>query len=105
MSQEKLREKLAHVRGELRRARARIKELEGRDAGLAQLAQDALTYGIGVARISPADLYQGPPRPPKPPGYEHLSRATIKAIAETCSSQADRAGQTQDEVFRAKGTP
>lgn len=69
-----LNEKYNHVRGELKRARARIAELEAEQA-------------------------------PKPAGYEHLSWPTIRAIGETCSTQASRAGQSQDEVFTEKGTP
>lgn len=71
MSQEKLREKLMHVRGELRRARARIKELEGE---------------LALVNTRPYS-----------PGF-------YKAMADTCSTQADRAGQTQAEVFKARGT-
>lgn len=40
------------------------------------------------------------PPPKKPAGYEHLTWATIRAMAATCQTQADRAGQTQDEIFK-----
>lgn len=45
------------------------------------------------------------PRPRQPPGYEHYTPEFVQAIKDTCSTQADRAGQTQDEVFETRGTP
>lgn len=66
-----LAEKYNHVRAELKRARARIAELE-----------------LELKAID---------RRPFSPGF-------YKAMADTCQTQAERAGQTQDEVFKARGT-
>jgi hypothetical protein len=58
-----------------------------------------------AARIADLESKVAALTKPAPRGYEHFTPATIEAIRQTCSTQANRAGQTQDEVFKTRGTP
>jgi hypothetical protein len=79
-----------------KRPHKRVAELERR---IIELTHSRDAWRMYALKLDPklAAICGEPPAAPR--GYEQFTPATIAAIAGTCQTQADRAGQSQDEVF------